>query len=349
MFIKNSWYVAAWSSEVMWGSLLARRILDIPVVLFRDQSGAVSALHDQCCHRGLPLSMGKAESGGIRCGYHGMRYDRDGVCVEIPGQTVIPKRACVRSFPVVEQHGLVWIWCGDTAPAVEPPEYPWHGEWLWKGGLVHYDSNYELIHDNLLDLSHLGYVHVFTIGGDPKSHMNAEMSTKRANGGVLVERFMRDVSPPPTHVRINGYSQSVDRWQRIQFVPGLITIYSGSVPAGTLRTEGDQVGGFQQRVFNAITPETDGTSHYFWSVSHVPVSGNPGMTDTLYADTVKTFEEDRVIVNAQYARMQESTGQKWVDLGIDAGSIQARRILKDLATAEQALRVVAVVPQHATS
>ncbi|RZI70401.1 MAG: aromatic ring-hydroxylating dioxygenase subunit alpha, partial [Rubrivivax sp.] len=327
MFVRNTWYVAAWSSEVTSGKLLARRILDVPMVFFRDSNNVAAVLHDQCCHRGLPLSLGVLESGGIRCGYHGMKYDRSGVCIEIPGQGLIPKRACVRTWPLVEQNGLIWIWPGEATPDVQPPAYPWHGDWLWKGGLFHYEAAYELIHDNLLDLSHLGYVHVHTIGGDPSSHMNAEMRTTRGDGWVCVERFMREVAPPPTHVRINHYTQPVDRWQRIQFVPGLISIYSGSVPAGTLRTEGDQVGGFQQRVFNAITPETHGRTHYFWSISHQAVAGNPGMTDTLYQDTVATFEEDRLIVNAQYARMMESPTQKWVDLGIDAGSIQARRII----------------------
>lgn len=336
MFLKDNWYVAAWSSEITGRGLVARRILGKPVVLFRDAGNAVTALHDQCCHRGLPLSMGTVEADGIRCGYHGMKYDRRGVCIEVPSQAAIPSKACVKSWPVVEQHGLVWMWGGDGAAEGAPPDYPWHGEWLWKGGLFHYEANHELINDNLLDLSHLGYVHVHTIGGDPQSHMGAEMRTVRGEGTVGVERYMRGVSPPPTHVRINQFRGEVDRWQRVQFVPGLITIYSGSVPAGTLRPEGDQVGGFQQRVFNAITPETEDTSHYFWSISHAPVPGNPGMTDTLHADTVATFEEDRVVVNAQYARMREDPAQKWVDLRIDSGAIQARRILKDRIAAAQA-------------
>lgn len=343
MFVRNNWYVAAWSSEVVWGKLLARRILDTPIVFFRDQNNAAAALHDQCCHRGLPLSMGRVEAGTVRCGYHGMKYDRNGSCIEIPGQANIPKKACVKSWPLVEQHGLVWIWCGDAAPACSPPDYPWHGDWLWKGGLFHYEAPQELINDNLLDLSHLGYVHVQTIGGDPNTHMNAEMRTTRGDGSVTVERFMRSVTPPPTHMRLNGYENPVDRWQRIHFIPGLITIYSGSVPAGTLRTEGNQAGGFQQRVFNAITPETAHTSHYFWSVAHEAVPSNPGMTDSLHADTIATFEEDRVVINAQFQRMRETPDKRWVDLGIDAGAIQARRIIRELVAAEQAASIPSAV------
>ena len=339
MFLRNNWYVAAWTHEVTELGMVARRILDMPVVIFRDGTGVVSALHDQCCHRALPLSMGAVETDGIRCGYHGMKYAGTGICIEVPSQKLIPKKACVRSWPTVEKHGLIWIWMGEQSPAVSPPDYAWHGDWTWRGGLFYYEANHELINDNLLDLSHLGYVHRHTIGGDPDSHMNAEMRTARTADGVRVERFMRAVTPPPTHVKVNGYVDSVDRWQRVDFIPGLITIYSGSVPAGTMRMEGEQSGGFQQRVFNAITPETEHSSHYFWSVSHETKEDQAPIIDKLYDDTVLTFEEDRVVVNAQYKRMLECVNPQWVDLGIDAGSIQARRRI--LAGIEREKDVVA--------
>lgn len=328
MFVKNNWYMAAWSDEVGARTLFPRRLLNVPVLLLRDDEGRVAALHDQCCHRALPLSIGVHEGDGVRCGYHGMKYACSGACVEIPGQQHIPTQARVRAWPVVEQDGIVWIWMGEEQPDVSPPEYPWHGSWAWRGGVFHYKAHHELINDNLLDLSHLGYVHQRTIGGDPSSHMNAEMRTTREDGGVRVERYMRDVVPPPTHVRINGYTDRVDRWQRIGFRPGLVTIYSGSVPAGSVRTEGEQVGGFQQRVFNAITPETEDTSFYFFSVSHPTVTDRDAVTERLYGDTVLTFEEDRVVIEQQYARMRESEGMRYVDLKIDAGALQARRIIR---------------------
>jgi phenylpropionate dioxygenase-like ring-hydroxylating dioxygenase large terminal subunit len=333
-FVRHNWYVAAWSSEVSGQQLLARRLLDVPVVLLRLQDGRVAALHDQCCHRGLPLSMGQHEGDGLRCGYHGMKYDGCGACVEIPGQPHIPAQARVRSWPVSEKHGLVWIWLGDAPPTEDAPDYPWHGDWAWRGGLFRYEADHELIVDNLLDLSHLGYVHQKTIGGDPASHMNAEMKTSRQGDRVRVERYMRGVRPPPTHVRLNGYTDPVDRWQWIESVPGLVTIYSGSVPAGTVRTEGLQQGGFQQRVFNAITPETGSSALYFWSVSHGAPDGPRDVIDKLYHDTELTFEEDRVVIERQYARMRENPGWRWVDLKIDSGALQGRRILQVRREAE---------------
>jgi len=337
MFLKNNWYMAAWSEEIGERSLLARRLLDIPILLFRGQDGQVAALHDQCCHRALPLSMGMHEGDGVRCGYHGMKYDCSGTCVEIPGQAHIPGQARVRAWRVVEQDGVAWIWLGDEQPQGGPPEYRWHGRWAWRGGTFHYKAHHELIIDNLLDLSHLGYVHQRTIGGDPDSHMNAEMRTSRDADRVRVERYMRGVVPPPTHVRINGYTDQVDRWQRVEFIPGLITIYSGSVRAGTVRTEGEQVGGFQQRVFNAITPETEGTSFYFWSISHPTTENRDEVTERLYKDTEITFEEDRIVIEQQHSRLQESHGVRLVDLKIDSGALQARRIIKLKIDQEKAL------------
>ena len=109
MFLRDAWYVAAWGDEIT-SQPMARRLLNEPVVLYRDAEDKAAALIDMCCHRGAPLHMGKVTGQGIECGYHGLTFDRLGACVAIPGQDRIPERARVRSFPVVEQDGFVWIW-----------------------------------------------------------------------------------------------------------------------------------------------------------------------------------------------------------------------------------------------
>jgi vanillate O-demethylase monooxygenase subunit len=100
MFVRNAWYVAAATAEIG-DKPLARTLLNEPIVLFKNGRGEICALEDRCCHRGAPLSLGHPTEIGIRCGYHGMAFNRDGVCVEIPGQTIIPKRARVKSYPAV--------------------------------------------------------------------------------------------------------------------------------------------------------------------------------------------------------------------------------------------------------
>ena len=111
MFVRNAWYVAAAIAEIS-DKPLARTILNEPIVLFKNGRGEICALEDRCCHRGAPLALGDPTEAGIRCGYHGMEFNRDGVCTFIPGQTIIPKRARVKSYPAVAKTDYVWIWMG---------------------------------------------------------------------------------------------------------------------------------------------------------------------------------------------------------------------------------------------
>ena len=112
------------------------------MVLFRDAKDQAAALMDMCCHRGAPLHMGRVVEQGLECGYHGLTFDRNGVCVRIPGQDRIPERARVRVFPMVEQDGFLWIWMGDPAKA-DPAKivsYPWHNDtmnWPHKHTMYH--------------------------------------------------------------------------------------------------------------------------------------------------------------------------------------------------------------------
>jgi phenylpropionate dioxygenase-like ring-hydroxylating dioxygenase large terminal subunit len=161
MFVHNCWYVAAWDKEVSAEGLLGRTIANVPLVLWRDSAGKVIALEDRCCHRGAKLSMGRKEQGGdcIRCMYHGLVFNRSGQCVSAPAQSHIPPQAKVRSFPVVETHRWISIWMGEPALA-DPtgiPDTQWldHPQWRSLDGYLHYDVNYLLIADNLLDFSHL--------------------------------------------------------------------------------------------------------------------------------------------------------------------------------------------------
>ena len=122
IFLKNTWYVAAWNHELIDGKKLARTILEKPIVLYRGASGKVVALDDRCCHRAAPLSMGRIEGDDIRCMYHGMKFDTSGKCIQIPGQDIIPAKLGVRSYPVVERYNLIFIWTGDAGKGRSEPD-----------------------------------------------------------------------------------------------------------------------------------------------------------------------------------------------------------------------------------
>ncbi len=92
MFVNSAWYAAGFSDEIGAG-LLGRVICGEPVVLYRSGDGTPVVLEDLCCHRMLPLSKGRREGDCVRCGYHGLRFDPRGICVEVPGMAVVPPRA----------------------------------------------------------------------------------------------------------------------------------------------------------------------------------------------------------------------------------------------------------------
>jgi phenylpropionate dioxygenase-like ring-hydroxylating dioxygenase large terminal subunit len=345
MFLKNSWYVAARSDEIA-DKPLGRIFLNQPVAMYRDDTGQIVALEDRCPHRRVPLSMGKVVEGSLlQCHYHGLRFDRTGACIRIPGQEAIPPTAKVKTYPVVERYRWVWIWMGDPA-AADPatiPDYHYldSPEWGAKGTYIHVKANWQLIVDNLLDLTHLAFVHESTIGNAAVAE-NAEVRVKRTPGGVLVTRWMIDKPAPPTYVKAGGFTGNVDRWQFIDFLPpAFLRLSVGATPTGTGAPEGKFVGGINMRNLNAITPETETTSHYFWAQAHDFDVNNEKLTDMIF-DQVKTaFLEDKDVFEAQQRMIDLDPSSSQVDIHADAGGIQARRILSRLYEDEQGARQAA--------
>lgn len=339
MFALNQWYAGGFSWELT-DKPLARTLLNQHLVLFRSADGVAGALEDRCCHRSLPLSCGTVEERGIRCGYHGLLFSPQGKCLEIPGQARIPEKARVASFPVMERDKILWIWFGahpDSEPDSEPPAYRWHNDerYEYRGGVVHYQAPYQLIHDNLLDLSHLGYVHLRTIGGNPSVHMNAEMKVEGTGNAVRIVRHMMNSEAPKTYADAWGFRDRIDRWQEIEFDVNQIQIWTGAVDAGTESLGDQDRGGFHMRGLHCITPETDTTAHYFWTVAtNRPPSGSSNL-DVVYEQTALTFEEDKVVIEAQHQNMCRFGTQPQIDIHVDAGANRARRIIAAL-TAKQA-------------
>lgn len=340
MFIFNCWYVAAWGSELS-EKPIARRLLNEPVVLFRSETGLAVALEDRCCHRNYPLSFGTVVGETIVCGYHGMTFDCSGQCVKVPGQELLPTGAKVRCFPTHERDGFVWFWPGDPALAniADIPVYPYHldASWAHKGTKYLIKCHYELLNDNLIDLSHVGYVHGKTIGGTPLAHSVAEMKTERLDDGVEVRRWMRDSVPPPTYLRAVGFKGQIDRWMEIKFIPGVIRIYIGANDAGVGLDEAGHMDKMGLRVFNGLTPETDESTHYFWSISHNFKTDDPSITNLLFDEVAHTFEEDRLVVEAQQERFKEFPDRPVFAVRTDAGGSHARRVTAKIVAEQKAL------------
>jgi phenylpropionate dioxygenase-like ring-hydroxylating dioxygenase large terminal subunit len=205
MFLRNYWYVAATDYEIS-RKPLRRIILGDPIVLFWTDSNAPVALEDRCAHRHLPLSMGKCVGDGIQCHYRGLQFGSDGRCVRIPGQTQIPSTAKVKPFPVVERYHWIWIWMGDAlADPDKITDFHWLDDKSWgaKSSYLHVKANWQLVVDNLLDLTHLAFVHQSTIGNAAVAE-GATVKVERGPNNVVVTRWMVDQEPAPTSRRWVG-------------------------------------------------------------------------------------------------------------------------------------------------
>src|SRR4029079_6460230 len=178
--------------------------------------GEVCALEDRCCHRGAPLSLGNTTEVGIRCGYHGMEYAGDGTGIAIPGQTIIPKRARVNAYPVFEKSDHVWIWMGraDRADTSLIVDYPPSGEAGWPRGhdMLHLKAGYVMVLENLMDLSHLSYLHKSSIGSSEGDSANASMDVTPTANGMLFLRVRRYSEPPPSWRKRYKIGEKIDRW-----------------------------------------------------------------------------------------------------------------------------------------
>ena len=154
----DHWYPIAWSRELRPGRMLARRYAGEPVVVVRSGDGALFALENRCAHRQVPLSHGVVKGCTVRCGYHGWAYDADGKCVDVPylGRDRLPNG--VRSYPVHEVDGLIFLFPGDPAltDARRPRALGAKADRTYKTRELNREvaAHYTFMHENLFDMNH---------------------------------------------------------------------------------------------------------------------------------------------------------------------------------------------------
>jgi vanillate O-demethylase monooxygenase subunit len=345
MFVYNVWYVAGYSSDVEAGKHISRKYLNEPVVLFRTSSGVLSALEDRCSHRCMPLSAGHVDGEIIRCCYHGMEFNTNGTCAKIPHQKRIPKQAAVRCYPIVERDSIIWIWMGnpelsDDSKILSNPEHSTRG-WTWRGVYMHVAANWQLIVDNILDLTHLAYVHAGTIGGNAESHFAAKNQVNFDSHKVQLVRHLPNSVPPATYTKAGKFNGLVDRWQEVDFEPRMgmvLRVNAGACDVGTGAYEGKRAHGFMLVNIHGITPETETTTHYIWSVaSNAPVE--TGAPEILFEQISKTISEDETVLELQQARISDMPHAKFLGIASDGAVNQGRRLLSTLYEAEHAERL----------
>ena len=331
MQVRNAWYVAAWSEEIT-REPLARTILGEELVFYRAQNGKPVALADRCANRAYPLSAGRLVGDNIQCGYHGFEYNCQGACVRVPAQERIPPRARVASYPLIESCRCVWIWMGDPerARGVPVPDTHWMTDPAWDR-VTHtrlFACSAGLLHDNLLDLTHEAFLHHTSIGDDAvyKNGVTVEVS----GSVVRVDRFMPSCHPSPLFAKATGLSL-VDRWHTTEFrLPGVHVIHAGVVEPGGKREDGHLI-----EVLNAITPETDSTTWYFYAFCRNFAVGDEAINQLLHQSLGGVLTEDSDALALQQIRMATRPDTVTdVLIGQDAGVAKARRLMSKLASAE---------------
>lgn len=341
MFLRNCWYVAAWSDEVRGEILLSRKLLGEQVLLYRQEGGGVGALIDRCSHRFAPLSIGRREGDCVRCMYHGLVFSADGACVEEPGRTRPSPNTAIRSYPVVERYRQIWIWMGEPALA-DPgliPDCHWQDDPAWRSNpaYIHYDADYRLIMDNQLDFSHLSFVHENTLGG---SLTIAETRPKidQIEGGIRITRWYRDEPELAPYLRgLTSLEGPIDRWNIYDWhtAGNVLNMDSGSAPAGTGAPEGHRVPeALQFHATQIITPEDATHTHFFWTYAHNFNLDDPAFTASLAARIQVGFDEDRDMIEAQQKVIDVNGDEGMAYIFVDAGLTHGRRLLERAIAAE---------------
>ncbi|MEU1597939.1 aromatic ring-hydroxylating dioxygenase subunit alpha [Streptomyces sp. NPDC005708] len=340
--LRNTWYVAAWPDEIEQGALLGRTILDEPILMYRKRDGSVVAIGGRCPHRFAPLHLGRHMGDTVRCGYHGLEFGADGQCVLNPhGNGVTPKNATVPTYPLVERHAMVWIWMG-SEPADEsliPDEFAFAADpnRVHIRGMLHVEASYQLLVDNLMDLSHGLYLHAGTLATDqmqenfvPKARLDGDV--------VRCDREQPGIEPPPLWVpALPPGTERVDYYSNLSWhAPSNVIHPVGCRMLG--KPEGVD-GGVGSRSAHMFTPETETTTHYFYSNSRDYGLDSQETDDRIRATLERVFgTQDRPMIEAQHKMIGnvDLDSLHPVVLPSDRATVLVRRRLAQLIKRENA-------------
>ena len=268
-WLENTWYVAALSREIDKEKLFNRKLLDIPVLLYRKEDGTPVALHDRCPHRFAPLHLGWREGDEVVCQYHALKFDCSGKCTKNPhGKGKIPSTAQVRSFPLVERDGFIWIWMGEAE--ADESKVPQHSE-LVSGpetavGYTYMEvkANYQLITDNVMDLSHIDHVHgdIITTRGqltplipgvrEMDDDVEARWEWTQQPAMLIFNQFLPQPEEPARHFFDITWS-----------APGNIQLSVGATQDPKARLDLEETVG--QYDLHTVTPASRDETHYFFA------------------------------------------------------------------------------------
>jgi vanillate O-demethylase monooxygenase subunit len=341
-FVRNAWYVAAWSGDIACEQVVGMHILDEPLVIWRNAAGRVSAFEDRCVHRLAPLSLGRCEGEKLRCLYHGLQFDCTGRVVGIPGRDRVAGNLRVRSYPVVEKHDWVWVWMGemDADERLIPPVFsvnrPEYGGWLKGHAHIDYDVESFLVTDNIADISHVPFLHRHDPELDAIFKINPATFTRHERS-VRTEWWMEmPRSPEAMEDRISQYA-------RTDFhLPGVLITQDKYFPLGTegaLNGEAPTLDGEVAVSSHMITPMTKRSTRNFFSATW-PRDYNYFVRDdvALMNYFLSVFAEDKKMLEAQQKNLDSKPGWRFISIATDRGIVLFNQLF-DQQLREEANRV----------
>jgi phenylpropionate dioxygenase-like ring-hydroxylating dioxygenase large terminal subunit len=274
-FVTDAWYFVALGRDVAPGSLKRHEIMGEPVLIGRTKAGQVYAMRDICPHRAAPLSAGRmvdkpGEGETVECPYHGWRFRPDGVCAAIPSlvedQAFEANRIRVRSYPVRESQGIVFVWMASDArnpmdPDHEPPVFP--GVVGGEAKLVEamdFDSHIDHAVVGLMDPAHGPYVHQqWWWRSEHSMHEKAKAFAPTEFGWAMVRHAPSSNSrlykilggAPATEItfRLPGY-----RWEHIQVGEKQVLALTCLTPITETKTRITQIFWSDHWVFDIAKP-----------------------------------------------------------------------------------------------
>lgn len=334
---RNMWWCAAHRDEVS-ETPMARWLLEKPIVLYRLADGTPVALDNRCPHRWAPLSQGKVINDQLVCPYHGMEFGADGICTNVPTQDNIPKSAKVQSYPLREAGAFVWIWMGDPEAIDHDPidmSYTTDPDWSFVHGYYEVQANWVLIRENVLDLTHIAFLHANTFKQNDWDNV-PEVSME---GDTVIYR--QDFAPSPlSPLFCAGFGfedgKVVKREQEGR-MPSLAVSFSDWVIHDIDAEPGARID-YLMRGCHIVTPAKRGQTHYFWGAAF----DVPGVPEDVAAKTKKSvvaaFDEDRELLEAMQAQIgDDPRGLDYteINLAADGAGVRVRQVLARKLAAER--------------
>ena len=189
--MRRYWVPVLLSSEIAEpdGPQVRVQILGEKLLAFRNTDGRACLIDEFCSHRGVSLYFGRNEENGIRCAYHGVKFDGDGKCVDVPSSPRACERMHIKSYPCVERGGAVWAYMGPADKKPAPPEVEWctlPASHVFISKRLQY-SNYLQAMEGGIDTAHVSYVHRFEVDTDPMHQGVKALDYIKADGNVIFE------------------------------------------------------------------------------------------------------------------------------------------------------------------